>query len=59
MTVTQEVTVCTECAEVTPILVNPFVPPMCEHCGKDIERYGLYYSYGGASAPLFFVRYST
>ena len=25
MTVTQEVTVCTECAEVTPILVNPFV----------------------------------
>ena len=23
------------------ILVNPFVPPMCEHCGKDIERYGL------------------
>jgi len=41
MTICQEVTVCTECGEVTPILVNPFVPPMCEHCREDIERYGL------------------
>ena len=41
MTICQEVTVCTECGEVTAILVNPFVPCMCQHCGEDIERYGL------------------
>ena len=41
MTISQEVVLCTECAEITPILVNPFIPCMCEHCGKDIERNGL------------------
>ena len=39
MTISQEYTKCTECGKVTLILINPFVPPMCGHCGKDLERF--------------------
>mgnify|MGYP005700614999 FL=1 len=38
MTITQEVTVCTECNEVTWVLINPFIPPTCNCCGAEIDR---------------------